>query len=119
MQSPKITSLSWGKIQVEGKTYKDVKLWPGGSREWDWNETGTHHSPGIQPADVEELLEHDAQTVIFSKGINKRLQTADETKALMDEQDVDYFILQTEKAVEKYNKLCETADVGALIHSTC
>lgn len=43
MSSPEIASLSWGHIKVKGCTssYKDCKVWPGGSREWDWRETGT------------------------------------------------------------------------------
>ncbi|KAF6332362.1 adipogenesis associated Mth938 domain containing [Rhinolophus ferrumequinum] len=43
MSSPEIASLSWGQMKVQGstKTYKDCKVWPGGSRDWDWRETGT------------------------------------------------------------------------------
>ncbi|MDX1639570.1 MAG: MTH938/NDUFAF3 family protein, partial [Balneolaceae bacterium] len=99
--------------------YKDAKLFPGGSREWDWNETGTSHVPGIQPEDVRELLKNDAEVVVLSRGINKRLQVMDETEHLLKNNGVDYFILQTEKAVEKYNELRKTRPAGALIHSTC
>ncbi len=54
-----ITRLSWGRLELEaGQRFKDAKLFPGGTREWGWTETGTHHVPGIQPADVEALLEH-------------------------------------------------------------
>ena len=57
--SPQITHVSWGRMEVEGVgTGKDFKLYPGGGREWDWRETGTQHVPGIQPADVQELLDH-------------------------------------------------------------
>jgi hypothetical protein len=57
--SPLITHLSWGRLEVAGgRRFKDAKLFPGGSREWDWSETGTDHVPGIQSEDVEELLEH-------------------------------------------------------------
>jgi hypothetical protein len=57
--APKIVSISWGRIEVEGLGVgKDYKLYPGGGSEWDWSQTGTRHSPGIQPADVEELLAH-------------------------------------------------------------
>uniref|UniRef100_A0A8C3UEW2 Adipogenesis associated Mth938 domain containing n=1 Tax=Catharus ustulatus TaxID=91951 RepID=A0A8C3UEW2_CATUS len=44
MSSPEITSLSWGQMKVKGcsTTYKDCKVWPGGSRTWDWRETGTN-----------------------------------------------------------------------------
>ena len=56
-KSPKINHFSWGILEVEANTkpFKDAKLYPGGSREWDWNESVTRHVPGIQPADVEEL----------------------------------------------------------------
>lgn len=120
--SPRITHLSWGRLNVEGReaAFKDAKLWPGGAREWDWNETGTRHRPGIQPADVEELLKHGVDTVILSKGINERLQVKPETLALLKEQGITTEVLQTEQAVERYNELqAEGEAVGGLFHSTC
>ncbi|MGH9762729.1 MAG: hypothetical protein ACREDR_38155 [Blastocatellia bacterium] len=48
--SPRINHISWGRMEVEGiGSGKDFKLYPGGGREWNWNETGTQHVPGIQP----------------------------------------------------------------------
>lgn len=118
--SPKINSIKWGQVSTDaGKKYKDAKLFPGGSRAWDWIETGTHHHPGIQPADVEELIEHGAEKIILSQGFHKRLQVCEETKELLEEVGIDYYILETEKATEKYNELCSSQPVGALIHSTC
>jgi len=119
-QSPKIEDISWGTTRVEGgKSYKDVKLFPGGSREWNWNETGTSHSPGIQPADVEELIEHGASTVILSRGMARRLQVQDSTLDWLDDQGIEVEVLPTEDAVEEYNRRTESEPVGALIHSTC
>lgn len=119
--SPKITHLSWGRLNVEEheQAYKDAKLFPGGSREWDWNETGTSHTPGIQPADVEELLNHGSTVVVLSRGIYKRLQVSPETLEYLKNHEVEVHVLQTEDAVKKYNELAETEAVGALIHSTC
>jgi len=69
-RSPRITHLEWGRIDAEGLARAhDVKLWPGGGRAWDWSETGTHHVPGIQIADVEELLEEGARIVVLSRGM--------------------------------------------------
>ena len=63
--SPRISRLSWGHIEVDGHPpFKDAKIFPGGAREWDWRETGTRHVPGIQPADVQELIEHGARAVV-------------------------------------------------------
>jgi hypothetical protein len=118
--SPAINSIKWGTITTENEqTYKDAKLFPGGSREWDWNETGTHHRPGIQPADVAELLENGADIIVLSQGFHERLQVCDETQQMLKNKNIPYFILETEQAVEKYNKLCVERYVGALIHSTC
>lgn len=121
--SPTILDCAWGSVRVEtsdGSTeYKDAKLWPGGSRGWDWNETGTHHSPGIQPADVEELVEGGAEIVILSQGQHLRLQVQDRTVDWLEERGVDVEILETLDAVERYNELSGSAKVGALIHSTC
>ena len=118
--SPRVTQLSWGRLEVEGHgAFKDAKLFPGGSREWDWNETGTRHVPGIQPADVEELLEHGASVVVLSRGVYERLRVCPETLSMLEERGVPVHVLQTERAVQTYNELRETERVGGLFHSTC
>ncbi|MDX1619145.1 MAG: Mth938-like domain-containing protein [Balneolaceae bacterium] len=119
-RSPHISNFSWGLIEVnDNLKYKDAKLFPGGSRKWDWNETGTRHIPGIQPEDVEELLQHNAEVIVLSKGINQRLRVCSETEEMLSDKGIPFFILQSEEAVEKYNELRKTEAVGALIHSTC
>jgi hypothetical protein len=120
-RSPYIESLSWGRLEVRGqeRPYKDGKLFPGGSRAWDWRETGTSHSPGIQPKDVEELLEHGADVVVLSKGMLNRLETCAETLALLKDRGIEVHVLQTQKAVSLYNHLSASRKVAALIHSTC
>lgn len=119
--SPEITHRSWGRIEVDDgeQRFKDAKLYPGGAREWDWGETGTSHAPGIQIADVEELLAHGSETVILSRGVHERLQVQEDTLDYLDEQGVDTHVLQTEKAVERYNQLRKDHKVGGLFHSTC
>ncbi|KPK05195.1 MAG: hypothetical protein AMJ56_16280 [Anaerolineae bacterium SG8_19] len=121
VKAPKITHLSWGQVQIEGfdKPFKDVKLYPGGAREWDWNETGTRHVPGIQPEDVQELLDHGAQIVILSRGKQRRLEISPETLDYLAQYGVPAELLQTDRAVQRYNELLSEEAVGALIHSTC
>lgn len=120
-RSPRIRELAWGRLVVEGqpRPFKDAKLYPGGAREWDWNETGTRHNPGIQPADVQELLDHGVRVVVLSQGQVKRLQVMPETLQLLESLGVQAYVLPTGQAVQRYNELCERAAVGALIHSTC
>jgi hypothetical protein len=119
--SPRIERFSWGRLEVAGQSrpFKDAKLYPGGAREWDWRETGTQHKPGIQPADVEELLEHGAKMIILSRGMYRRLQVPSETLQFLAEKQIPTQVLPTEEAIRRYNELCASEPVGALIHSTC
>jgi len=120
-KSPLILGVSWGRIEVEGAPhpFKDAKLFPGGSREWDWRETGTEHEPGIQPADVEELIQKGARVVVLSKGQYQRLHIMPETIKYLESQGIKVFVLPTPQAVDKYNKLAEKKPVGGLFHTTC
>ena len=144
-RSPLVNDLKWGRVVVEGfGIFKDVKLYPDGkyhrinppdfldrysslvigAEPWDWTKTNTHHQPGIQPADVSELLNHGCEFIILSRGMKEMLHTSDETLQLLKnkhmEYNKDYFILQSEKAMELYNEHVKRRKrVGALIHSTC
>ena len=120
-RSPRVTHLSWGRLEVEGvdAPLKDAKLFPGGARAWDWRETGTSHDPGIQPADVEELLERGATAVVLSQGFDEQLGVTREVLRALEDRGVSAHVRQTEEAIRLYNELRETERVGALIHSTC
>jgi hypothetical protein len=120
-RSPRISHVSWGRLEVEGQSepYKDAKLFPGGSRDWNWRETGTGHVPGIQVADVQELLEHGAKVVVLSRGMKKCLEVPRETLDFLKEKQIEAHVLPTAEAVELYNKLAEKSPVGGLFHTTC
>jgi hypothetical protein len=119
--SPKIARIAWGEMEVDGVgSGKDFKLWPGGGRAWDWDETGTRHEPGIQPADVEELLEHGSRVVVLSRGQDLQLQTGPATLDFLNERGITIHAEETKAAVELYNDLAEQGlPVGGLFHSTC
>ncbi|XP_062241730.1 mth938 domain-containing protein isoform X1 [Platichthys flesus] len=157
MSSPEISSLSWGHMKVKGcsSSYKDCKVWPGGSRAWDWRETGTNvsgspirtdptapkqdhsplwffvtgltlgyfssqHHPGVQPADLEEVLQKGVDLLVIGRGMSEALQVPSTTLDFVKQSGVDVRVLQTEKAVAEYNKLVgQGAKVGGVFHSTC
>lgn len=120
-KSPLINHISWGRMEVDGVGVgKDFKLWPGGGRQWDWRETGTHHVPGIQPSDIEELLNNGSQTVVLSRGMWLALQTSKETLDFLNEKNVPVHIAETRAASEIYNDMASDGEaVGGLFHSTC
>ena len=118
--SPRIQHVSWGRLEVAGHgSFKDAKLFPGGAREWDWRETGTRHSPGVQVADVEELLDHGARVLVLSRGMLRRLQVPRETLQDLEGLGIAVHVLPTKKAVSLYNDLAAHEAVGGLFHSTC
>lgn len=118
--APRITHFAWGAIETEdGRRFRDAKLYPGGAREWDWRETGTRHQPGIQPADVQELLDRGANTVVLSRGVYERLQVCPSTLDALRRHGVAVHVLQSEAAVDAYNRLREQGRVAGLFHSTC
>lgn len=119
-RSPDIYELDWGRVHTEVGEFRDAKLWPGGGRGWDWNETGTHHSPGAQIDDVRELVENGSETVIIGRGQNERLGVTEEAREWLASQGTELEILESSRAVDRYNSLrAEGVAVGALIHSTC
>jgi hypothetical protein len=120
-RSPAIEHLAWGITKVYGLgTGKDVKLWPGGGRAWDWRETNTSHAPGIQVADLVELIDRGAKVLVLSRGMELVLQTAPESLQWLKQHDVQHHILETREAAKLYNKLAEEGvAVGGLFHSTC
>ena len=119
--SPRIERATWGRMEIEGLgSGSDFKLWPGGGRAWDWNETGTHHSPGIQPADVKELLDKGTEIVVLGCGMNRRLQCCPETVRYLEQRAVECHVEETKAAVELYNRLAaEGQPVGGLFQTTC
>ncbi|TAH35412.1 MAG: hypothetical protein EYC70_13205 [Planctomycetota bacterium] len=117
--SPPITHCSWGRLEADGRAFKDAKLYPGGARAWDWSETGTHHEPGIQVADVRELVENGAKQVVLSRGVHRRLQVPAETLRWLEQNGVRCEVLPTPEAVARYNAIRLLAPTGGLFHSTC
>ena len=119
-----ITDLNWGNMEVsiagEKQHFKDCKVWPGGAREWRWGETGTHHSPGIQPADIEEILERGIEEIVLGRGQLGRLGVSPETEATLRESGISFHIEKTKKAVALFNELVQKGKrVGGVFHSTC
>ena len=119
--SPRVVDDGWGYLEIEGLgRLRDAKLWPGGGRAWDWSETGTDHRPGIQPADVTELLAHGPEVVVLSGGRDGRLGVCRETLSVLEERGVAVVREETGAALKTYNALAsEGRRVAGVFHTTC
>ncbi|NXA81602.1 AAMDC protein, partial [Thryothorus ludovicianus] len=78
------------------------------------------HSPGVQPADLEEVVQKGVKTVVIGRGMSEALQVPASTVEYLKQKGIDVLVLQTEKAVAEYNALAARgAKVGGVFHSTC
>ena len=120
-ESPRIEHLEWGQMEIAGiGGGRDFKLWPGGGREWDWDETGTRHSPGIQVADVEELIRNGCEAIVLTRGMELALETSPATLALLEAHGIKVYLEETNDGARIYNRLvADGVAVGGLFHSTC
>jgi hypothetical protein len=119
-RAPRVLKIAWGRMTVEGLgTGKDIKPYPGGGRTWDWAEPGTRHRPGIQPADVEELLAHGATAVVLSRGMAGQLQVNPATRDYLNQRGIAVHVAETREAVTICNELAERGLAAGLFHSTC
>jgi hypothetical protein len=113
-------AVQWGSITVDGVgVFKDAKVFPDRVVEWDWGETGTRHSPGIQPADVRPLVEAGAEVIVLSRGMQQRLEVMPQTLAYLEAEGVEAHVAETVAAVALYHDLAKTRPTAALLHSTC
>lgn len=124
MSLPKVLKLEWGTVTIvnngEELQFNDVMLAPRLCQEWDWNKTNTHHKPGIQIADIDALVVAGAYYIILSQGMDSYLQVAPETYKYLDSNRINYEVLDSRKAVQRYNSLVsQSLKAGLLLHSTC
>ena len=121
IKSLRIVTSRWGRMEVEKLGVgRDFKLWPGGGRNWDWTEFGTGHKRGVQPEELDELLENGCRIIILTTGRLRRLKVPKETVQKAEKAKVRLIVVSTGKGVKLYNELVEQgAAVGGLFHSTC
>lgn len=68
--------------------------------------------PGIQPGDVQELIDRGAKAVVLSRGV----WNCPETLELLAKDGIAVEVLQTEAAVARFNELREIVAAGGLFH---
>lgn len=59
--------------------------------------------PGIQPSNVQGLLDHGSKTVVLTWGMQLVLQTCPETLQVLKEKELVVVIEETTAAVQIYN----------------
>jgi hypothetical protein len=117
---PKVKSIGFGKIKVNGKLYeKDIviegfdirtrKKGPSKSQREKYGHTPlTHH----------EEIPWDCKVLVIGIGMSERLPVTDEFKAMAKKKGVELIMMRTPEAIEYYNENF-TKDMNAIFHITC
>ncbi len=98
---------------------RDIRIWPEGSQVWDWRKAGTHHIPGIQIADIADLLP-TVSIVILTRGVDGILEIPQATIDYCNNAGKTVYTGRTYEMIALYNSLLqEGKKVAAVIHLTC
>ena len=106
----------------EVKSFKDAKVYPGDCENWNWNDNTppTRHKPGIQVADLREVLACNVSYVVLSKGVNGVLECQQSVLDACKAAQVEVIHELTPVAVARFNELAAANKrVGGVFHSTC
>ena len=118
----KIDSVGWAEVVIGGRKYFQALVVGGKAVPRDHEKLeqlfGTTHV--IPDWEQERLLEGNPEVIIIGNGWNSVLKVSEEAKRKFEEAGVEVKVLDTQRAVEEYNRLVdEGKKVNALIHTTC
>jgi len=114
-KGPAITSYSFGKMIVDGKTYtNELQILPNGTVK-KWSPNDPHY---ILPADIEEIVSSSIKTLIIGNGANGEAAIPDETIKFIKAKSITVHIMNTHEAVKLFNESSKEA-MGAIFHLNC
>ena len=119
---PKINKLSWGKIKIDSKDYKQVLIINGFVKDRDEITLkklfNTTHR--ISKDEEDELLSNSPEIILIGDGWQGVLKVEDNFINSVKSRGITIEILHSRKAVKRFNQLTkEGKKVNALINTTC
>lgn len=112
-----ITEFSFGKIVVNGKTYKnDIKIFNGQVIPDWWRKSG--HRVTVE--DMTDVLEAEPEIVVIGKGSPGLLKSTASLREYLAENHIKLIEKKTSKAIDVFNKLVQQGrKVAAGFHISC
>ncbi len=111
----KIEHYEFGKIVINGKVYTGDLMIIGEKivENW-WREEG--HL--LQIHDIFEVFEYKPEILVIGTGANGFMKVSEDLIKKLNDEGIDYYILNTKEAVKKFNEL-KNKKIAALFHLTC
>jgi hypothetical protein len=113
---PRVESFRFGRIIIDGQTYRrDVIIFPGGVKE-DWSRDESHL---LSVRDLETVFENAPQTLIIGTGVLGSMKVAPETLGKLEDAGIEALAFSTPDACDEYNRRREQERIALAIHLTC
>ncbi len=113
-----IERYEFGLILIDGKEHKaDVVIKPGEVLVKEWFTDEEHN---MKMVDIQDYIRDDTDYVAIGTGDNGEMKVSDGVKKFLEKKGIEFFVDETSKAVEEYNKLeKEGREVVGFFHITC
>lgn len=112
----KISSYSFGKMVIDGKTYtQDLIVYPERIEGNWWRKNG--HSVCVD--DIKGILKEKPDLLVVGKGNPGMMNVLPQTKKALFDAGITLIEEPTEKAIKTYNCLSKTSMVCGAFHLTC
>ncbi len=111
-----IDTYRFGRITIDGKTYRsDVLVYPGRVDEGWWRRDGHH----LYPDDLDQVLRARPDTLVVGTGYFGRMQIDPAVEEAMKGKGIAVIACRTKEACAEYNRLQSCRNVIAALHLTC
>lgn len=119
---PKIDSVSWGKVRVDGQVYHQSLIIGDKVIERDKPKLETLFNTTHEIGEWEQklLLSGKPEIILIANGFSGVLKVKGGFKEKVFQAGIELKVLLTPKSVDEYNRLTAAGSkVNALIHTTC
>jgi hypothetical protein len=112
-----INECSFGKIIINGKSYKtDVLIFPDGNVVDSWWRKNGH---ALSLEDIRPLINSGPEIIIAGCGINGMMKPEPGLERELRKLGISFMSMKNQEALEEYNKMISSNKIAAGFHLTC
>ncbi len=112
-----IDSYQFGKIVIDGTGYSSDCVILGDSVQTNWWRKQGHL---LAVEDLQPVIEAKPSFLVVGCGASGMMKVSEETRQVLQQQNIELIALDTNDAVARFNELAEKGEnVAAALHLTC
>ena len=112
-----IDSYQFGNIVIDGVSYNSDIIILGETVQSNWWRKQGHL---LSAEDIQSIIAAKPSTLVVGCGASGLMKVTEETQQVLQEHNIKLEVLDTHKAVQRFNELSQAgANVAAALHLTC